>query len=288
MRLNHNMASLSVFREYSNTLIKQSDAMNKLSSGYRINKASDNPVKLAQSERVRMQIRGTQMAMRNIQDGVSVIQTAEGGLEEITNCLQRIRELTVQSGSPANSPEDLNVIQKEIDQMIEGIRDNVKNTEFNGKKLLDKEYSLELSAGANAGDTIDFKTYDLNPQKMPKQKNSDDFVIVDLKKGGKLSVDKGNIADGLELIDKSLDFVTYLRDKYGTLENRFEESLESFKEMDIRMEESDSNLRDSDIAEQMMEVARCNILVESSNAIIAQTNKLPQEVLKILENVRPR
>ena len=136
MRLSHNIASLNVYAAYSKALEKQSIAINRISSGYKVNNAKDDPNAIAQSERMRMQVRGLQMAGQNAQDGVSMLQTAEGGLDGMTSMLQRVRELVVQSGNGSNTEDDKKTMQNEIDQMIAGMDETANNTEFNGVSLL--------------------------------------------------------------------------------------------------------------------------------------------------------
>ena len=168
MRINKNIASLNIYKAYSKNLTKQSSSLGRISSGIKINSSKDNPNAIAQSERFRMQIRGLQMAARNTQDGVSMLQTAEGGLEGITNSLQRVRELLVQAGG-TTTDSDKEIIQKEINQMLDGANDMANNTEFNGVKLLaggknDGSVTIEMVTGANVGEKIDIPKYDLTTE----------------------------------------------------------------------------------------------------------------------------
>lgn len=297
MRLSHNMASLNVYRSYSKALQKQSDAMGKITSGLKVNTAMDDPNAIAQSERMRMQIRGLQMAGRNAQDGVSMLQTAEGGLDSMTAMAQRIRELAVQSGSGANSPEDKKTIQNEINQMIQGMDDIANNTEFNGVKLLnpqtqntsDKALALKMPIGANAGENVEIELQKLTSSDMTVNVNGTAINLEELKSTGAYSLDKGNNLDTvLAVIDGTIDKIVSTRSEYGALENRFEGSLNDINEIADRMDGADSNLRDADIAEEMMEVSKNNILTEAGNAMMVQTNKFPQDILNVLQNVRSR
>lgn len=298
MRLNHNMASLNIYMTHKKTLESQSAALNKISTGYKVNNAKDDPNVIAQSERTRMQIRGLQMAARNTQDGVSMLQTAEGGLDSITQMLQRIRELTVQAGSGSNVPEDRKTIQNEIDQLVNGIGNIVDFTEFNGKSLLNKTnlnegtvsddgsfVELEMPVGANAGESVKIPIYDLSPGEL-KIKDGDlkgmSLKDLNIESGGK------SINDALAIVDNALDKTISVRSKYGALENRFESTMGDLNEISDRMEGADSNLRDADIAEEIMNYTKDNLLLEAGNAMMAQTNKFPQEILRILENLRSR
>jgi flagellin len=277
MRVSKNIASLNIYRSYSENLAKQSGALGRISSGIKINSSKDNPNAIAQSERLRIQIRGLQMAARNTQDGISMLQTAEGGLDGITNSLQRVRELLVQAGG-ANTPEDKSTIQKEINQMLDGAQDMANNTEFNGVKLLvggsnNGSSIIESATGANVGEKIDIPKYNLTT------------AGLNLDNG---NVDVSSVGASIENIDKALDTIISARSKYGALENRFESSYNSTIEIADKVQSAESGIRDSDMAEEMMEFAKYNILTQAGNAMMAQTNKFPQDILRVLENVRSR
>ena len=275
MRINKNIASLNIYREYSKNIKKQSTALGRISSGVKINSAKEDPNALAQSERLRMQIRGLQMAARNTQDGVSMLQTTQGGLEGITNSLQRVRELLVKAGG-TTSDADKTIIQSEIDQMIKGADDMANNTEFNKVKLLsgganDGSVSIEAVTGANVGEKIDIPKYDLTTVGLELNNNN---------------IDVDNIDESLINIDKALAVVIGARSKYGALENRLESNYDSTIGMAEKIQSAESGIRDTDMAEEIMEYAKYNILIEASTAMMAQSNRLPQDALKILENVR--
>ncbi|MGH4125751.1 MAG: flagellin [Clostridium sp.] len=281
MRINKNIASLNVYRAYSKNLTKQSGALGRLSSGIKINSSKEDPNAMAQSERLRMQIRGLQMAARNTQDGISMIQTAEGGLEGITSSIQRVRELLVAAGG-ATTPEDKETIQKEINQMLAGADDMANNTEFNGVKLLaddvpnDNKGSrvIEMATGANVGEKIDIPKYNLTT------------IGLELKTETEVKVNVNDIDKSLELVDKALGVIISARSKFGALENRFESSYNSTIEIADKIQSAESGIRDADMAEEMMGFSKYNILIEAGNAMMAQSNKLPQDALRILENVR--
>ena len=277
MRVSKNIASLNIYRSYSENLVKQSGALGRISSGIKINSSKDNPNAMAQSERLRMQIRGLQMAARNTQDGVSMLQTAEGGLEGITQSLQRVRELLVQAGG-VTTPGDKETIQKEINQMLDGAEDMANNTEFNGVRLLVNKDNMEpkvieSSTGANVGEVIEIPRYNLTTEGL------------NLNNG---NVDVNNIGTSIESIDKALDVIISARSKYGALENRFESNYNSTIAIADKVQSAESGIRDTDMAEEMMEYAKYNILTEAGNAMMAQTNKFPQDILRVLENVRSR
>jgi flagellin len=279
MRLNHNMASLNIYKNQSNVLEKQSTALGRISSGNKVNKTKDSPNALAQSERLRMQIRGTQMAIRNAQDGISMLQSAEGALGSVNDMLVRIRDLTVQAGSGTNTIEDKATIQGEIDQMIKGINDIANNTEFNGVKLLAGEkVALTMPVGANIGEVVNIDTFDLTSVGL---KDSDGNLLSGIK-----VAEEGGVDKALKTIDSVIDKVLSINSKYGALENRFESSYKNLNEIGDKMQGAESSIRDADIAEEMMEFAKSNILVEAGTALMAQSNRFPQDVLRILENMK--
>jgi flagellin len=279
MRLNHNMSSLNIYKNQSKVLEKQSTALGRISSGYKINKTKDSPNALAQSERIRMQIRGTQMASRNAQDGTSMLQSAEGALGSVNDMLVRIRELTVQAGSGTNNTEDKATIQREIDQMIKGINDIANNTEFNGVKLLAGEKgSLSMPVGANIGEVVYIDTFDLSSAGL---KDSEGKLLSGIK-----VTEEGGVDKSLKTIDSVIDKVLSINSKYGALENRFESSYNNLTEIGDKMQGAESSIRDADIAEEMMEFAKSNILIEAGTALMAQSNRFPQDVLRILENMK--
>lgn len=284
MRLSHNLASLNVYRAYSKVLASQSASMERVSTGLKVKYAKDNPNVIAQSEKIRIQTRGNQMALRNMQDGASMLQTAQGGLDEMTEILQRVRELTVKAGSGTNSPEDKDIIQKEITQLLDGYDNISQNTEFNGKKLLSGNQTLDMQVGANVGESVEVPVKDFSSSNI-MDANGKKIGLDALKADGSLN-NNNKVDTALELIDSSLDQIISMRSKYGALENRFEGNYEDKSEINLRMEDANSKLTDADIAEEMMNVARTNVLSEAGNAMMVQTNRMPQEILQILQNVK--
>ncbi|AVP54213.1 flagellin [Clostridium tetani] len=274
MRLNHNLASLNVYREYSKNLKSNSVAMKRVSSGQKINSAKDDPNNLAKSERMRMNIRGLQMANRNVQDGVSMLQSADGSLSSMNSILGRIRELSVQYGNGSNSKEDKEIIKEEISQMIASYDEAVANSEFNGVKLFDnkiKERSMQL--GPDVGDSMDIEFFNLTGE------------LKDLK--NLVEKEDADFTDkALEEVDKAINKVVDVRSKYGAIVNKFEGTMSNLSEYELITQESESRVRDADIAEEMIEVARTSVLLDAGMAIMVQTNQLPQDMLKVLDNIR--
>lgn len=284
MRLSHNLASLNAFRNYSKVLTEQSTALDKIVSGYKVKCSKDDPNVMVQSEKTKIQIRGLQVASRNAQDAVSMLQTAEGGLESMGNMLMRIKELTIQAANGTNNSDDTKIIQNEIDELMAGIETTANYSEFNGIKLLSEggkfgdQKNLKtksVSIGANVGDLEQIPFYNLT---------TDGLGI-----NGKIDVTNTNkLGNSLDAVNNAIETVLSVRSEYGSLENRFEECVNNVGEISLKMEGANSELVDADVAEEMMNYAKSDILYQSSLAIMRQTNNFPMDVLKILENVKSK
>lgn len=283
MRLNHNLASLTIYREHVKVLESQSRASERISSGYKISGAKDDPNALASTERMRIQIRGLQMSMRNTQDGASMMQTYDGALSNVTDILQRTRELVVKAGG-ANTPEDNKIIHDEIGSLIEGISNIVNGTDFNGVKLLngsmkdslgDKINSVLMQVGANVGESVGIPTFDLNTDAISK--------LEALK-----TLNGSDIGKELSIVDDALNAVTEARSKYGALTNKFESTYDRVWQIHDTIVGAESKVRDADVAEEMMNYTRDNVLIDAGHAMLVQSNKFPQDILRILENVKSR
>lgn len=279
MRIMHNLASLNIFKQQSRVLERQNASLARISSGYKVNKTKDDPNAIAESNRLRMHIRGLEMATRNVQDGVSMLQAADGALSSISDTLIRVRELTVKAGNATNTDEDKKIIQSEIDELMKGIDQMSYNTEFNGVKLIGNDKVLsndspimrETAVGSNPDEKVSIPMYNV--------KNSMILGNIDVT-----SSDGAGTA--LAAVDNAISAVSSIRSKYGALENRFESSYNNLQEIGEKLQGAESNIRDTDIAEEMMEYAKYNILAEAGTAMMAQSNRFPQDVLKILENMR--
>lgn len=285
MRLNQNMESLNVYRNYKRNLTVQAATLNRISTGSKINSAKDNPNKLGVSEGLRMQIRSLQMAEKNIQDGVSMMQTVDGALSTISESLIRIKELTVQAGGVQND-SDLGIIQGEIDQLKEHIDYTVNNSEFNGVKLLNSEkvtnndYPKYLNhmVGANTEEEINIPVFNVNTT-----------MLIDSEGNSLKNIDVTNINEldkNLKVVDSAIESINSVRSRYGAIQNRMDTSAQNLNGSSFNLETAESRIRDSDIALEMAEYARTSILHESSIALMQQTNKFPQDVLRILENLK--
>lgn len=285
MRLNQNMESLNIYRNYKKNLSNQAVTLNRISTGTKINSAKDNPNKLGVSEGLRLQIRSLQMAEKNIQDGVSMMQTVDGTLSTINESLTRIKELTVQSGG-ATSDDDLAVIQNEINQLKEHIDYTVNNSDFNGIKLLNSDkvvnndypQFLDHKVGATSEEDIKIPIFNLKTN-MLTDNEGNSIANLDV-------TDKNNIDKNLSSIDGAIQMVTSVRSKYGAIQNRMETSAENLTGSSSNLVSAESRIRDTDMALEMAEYSRTAILNETSIALMQQSNKFPQEILRVLENMK--
>lgn len=278
MRININMKSLGIYSGYKKNIIDNSAAMEKITSGKKINSAKDNPLKIEQSENFRMQIRALEMANKNLQDSSSMIQVADSTMGTISEALIRMKELTVQAASETTNEADRNIIQSEIDQLKSYIDDTANNTEFNGNKLLvngnitdnSKPKYVEMQIGANVGDSIGIPFFNVSSETLGIDKLD---VVNDATKA-------------LNSIDEALKDVNGCRAKYGAVQNRLETSIEITSSSSYIYEKSSSDINDADIALEMAEIARTSILMESATAMMAQSNNFPKDMLNILANLR--
>lgn len=274
MIINHNLNAMNSHRQMGINLNQGSKAMEKLSSGLRINRAGDDAAGLSISEKMRGQIRGLDQASRNSQDGISLIQTAEGALNEVHAILQRQRELVVQAGNAGTlETDDLEAIQAEITELnneLDGIADR---TEFNGKKLLDGSYSADLQIGANIGQqltiTIDSGTA------------TEGFTAAELTVSG-IVADGTTFDADVALVDAAIKAVSKTRSSLGANQNRLEHTIKNLDNAAENLQAAESRIRDVDMAKEMMEFTRSNILNQASQAMLAQANQQPQAVLQLL------
>lgn len=274
MRLYHNLASMNLYRRYKDNLSAQSVANGRISSGLRVQTSKDAPNAMAESQKLKLQIRGLQMASRNMQDGISMLQTADGAMQGISDSVQRIRELMVQAGG-VNTLEDRQVIQKEVDQMLEHINLVSENTETNGVKLLSsangENSSTSIQVGSMTDENLTVPMYNLSSQGL-----------------GIGNISTANVEDSINKLDDAINNIGKYRGKYGAISNRLESTYNNTYDLSIRIEGAEAELTGADIAYEMMEYTRASLLVDSGIALMAQTNKFPQDVLRILENVKSR
>ena len=269
--INTNIMSLNAQRNLTKSQSALVTSMERLSSGLRINSAKDDAAGLAISERFTAQIRGLNVAVRNANDGVSLAQTAEGALGSVTENLQRIRELAVQSANATNSASDRDALQAEVDQLIAEIDRVATQTKFNGVALLDGSFSAQdFQVGANSGDTItlaritDAKTATLGV----------DAVDVSSAAGA---------GTAIGLVDTALDTINSARATLGAVQNRFESTIANLQTAAENMSAARSRIQDADFAAETAELTRTQILQQAGMAMVAQANAAPQNVLTLLQ-----
>lgn len=297
MRINHNIAALNTLNRLSSNNSASQKNMEKLSSGLRINRAGDDAAGLAISEKMRGQIRGLEMASKNSQDGISLIQTAEGALTETHAILQRVRELVVQAGNTGTQDKatDLQSIQDEISALTDEIDGISNRTEFNGKKLLDGTYKVDTATpanqknlvfqiGANATQQISVNIEDMGADALGIKEA--DGSIAALHSVNDLDVTKfaDNAADTadigfdaqLKVVDEAINQVSSQRAKLGAVQNRLEHTINNLSASGENLTAAESRIRDVDMAKEMSEFTKNNILSQASQAMLAQANQQPQ------------
>ncbi|AHL71052.1 Flagellin [Bacillus altitudinis] len=280
MRINHNIAALNTLNRLSANNGASQKNMEKLSSGLKINRAGDDAAGLAISEKMRGQIRGLEMASKNAQDGISLIQTAEGALTETHAILQRMRELTVQAGNTGTQQtEDLTAIKDEMDALIEEIDGIGDRTQFNGKTLLDGSFAqgtadLVFQIGANSGQQL---TVNIDSMKSADLGTTVAISAIDVTDFATTSFD-----DQLKGIDEAINQVSSQRAKLGAVQNRLEHTINNLGASGENLTAAESRIRDVDMAKEMSEFTKNNILSQASQAMLAQANQQPQNVLQLL------
>jgi flagellin len=274
LRINQNIDAVNSYRNLSVTQGQMSKSLEKLSSGFRINRAADDAAGLAISEGLRSQVGGLKVAVRNAQDGVSVVQTAEGALTEVHSILQRVRDLTVQAGNDSNNAAARTNIKTEIDSLGDELTRIGASTNFNGTKLLDGSASaLTFQVGAS-------------------DQASESQVVVDLRSANVGAIgtavkaldvsSAANALTSLTTIDTNISTVSTERAKLGASQNRFEHTINSVNVAIENLSASESRIRDTDMASEMMNFTRSQILSQAGTAMLAQANQAPQSVLSLL------
>jgi flagellin len=269
MRINHNLNALNAWRNLGSANTSMGKSLEKLSSGLRINRAGDDAAGLAISEKMRGQIRGLDMATKNAQDGISLIQTAEGALTESHSMLQRMRELAVQSANDTNVDADRTALQSEVTQLSAEIDRISDNTEFNTQNLLNGSFSgKQFQIGANSGQTISLSISTMNAAAL-----------------GLSAVDISTVTGAgtaIAALDGAISSVSGQRASLGAVQNRLEHTVNNLSVTSENLTAAESRIRDVDMAREMMRFTKDQILLQSSNAMLAQANQLPQNVLSLL------
>lgn len=266
LRIQNNVEALGAHRSLQATHQGLSKSMARLSSGYRINSGADDAAGLSISERMRGQVRGLSQAIRNAQDGISMVQTIEGSMSEVHAMLQRVRELAVQYKNGSLSAQDRTAIQSEVFQLASEIERIGNQTNFNGVCLLNQNTTVSFQVGANDGEVISVATISLSAALGTAW----------------FSLSMANNAD-LSEIDAAINAVSAQRAVFGSVQNRFEHLLNSLGAYHENLVSAESRIRDLDMAQGMVDMTRWQVLQQAGTAMLAQANQSNQSVLSLLQ-----
>ena len=270
MVVQHNMTAANANRMLGITTGQQAKSSEKLSSGYRINRAADDAAGLAISEKMRSQVRGLNKASDNAQDGISLIQTAEGALNETHSILQRMNELATQAANDTNTSIDRDAIQSEMDALVEEVDRIRSTTQFNTQNLLDGNFqNKNLQVGALKGQNI--------------------TISIDNMDSASLKIDAIDVSsftsagDAMKAVQDAIDTVSTQRADLGALQNRLEHTVANLDNVSENTQSAESRIRDTDMAEEMVEYSKNNILAQAGQSMLAHANQSTQGVLSLLQ-----
>jgi len=270
--VNTNVSALNAQRQLINSGKSLDTSFQRLSSGFRINSAADDAAGLQISNRLTSQIQGLDQAIRNANDGISLAQTAEGAMDEITTALQRIRVLSVQSQNGINSSSDRVALQKEVSALKTEISRISTTTQFGGVKLLDGKYSSTFLVGANAGQTIS-----VNLSRTGGGFGASGLGI------SKLSISSvAGASAALASIDSAIKTIDSKRADLGAIQNRFQSTVRNLSNIVENVSAARSRIKDTDFAKETAELTRSQILQQASTTILSQANQRPQSALSLL------
>jgi flagellin len=276
LRINSNVEAFNTHRQLVGTAAKAAKSMERLSSGYRINRAADDAAGLAISEKMRGQITGLAQAQRNVQDGVSLVQTGEGALNEVHSMLQRVRELRVQFGNDTLGTTDKQAIRDEVKQLQSEITSIRDNTKFNGITLLDGTGGtggvISFQVGASDNETIAVTTTSL----------TSGAGMTEITASATTASDAGFAALTLADIDASIGEVSTKRADFGSVQNRLDHRLANLSSYQENLISAESRVRDVDMADEMTSFTKSQILQQAGTSMLAQANQAPQSVLSLL------
>ncbi len=273
--INTNLASLNAQRNLSSSQSSLATSMQRLSSGVRVNSAKDDAAGLAIAERMNAQVRGMNVAVRNANDAISLSQTAEGAIGKIGDALQRMRELAVQSANGSNNAGDRTNMQTEFGELTAEVARLVDGTRFNGTNLFDGStaaFTFQIGAGTTINDTIEIDGTDLTASVR------DAVSALDVS-----GIDATGATAAINAIDLAIDQVTTSRALYGAAQNRFETVVMNLQVSSENLTAARSRIMDADFAVETANLSRAQILQQAGNAMVAQANQLPQQVLQLLK-----
>ena len=273
MVVQHNMAAANANRQLGITTGTLSKSTEKLSSGYRINRAADDAAGLSISEKMRSQIRGLNKASSNAQDGISLVQTAEGALNETHSILQRMNELATQAANDTNTTVDRDAVKKEIDQLYEEIDRIQSTTQFNTKNLLNGSLKdCNLQVGALNGQKITFTISKMNCSSIGLG------AMTDLKVSSNTSA-----GESMKKIQDAIKAVSDQRSKLGAIQNRLEHTVNNLDNIAENTQTAESRIRDTDMASEMVQYSATSIIQQAGQSMLAQANSQTQGVLSLIQ-----
>ena len=273
------MQAANASRVLNVTAGQQAKSTEKLSSGYRINRAADDAAGLSISEKMRKQIRGLDRASTNAQDGVSAVQTAEGALNEVHSMLQRMNELAVQAANGTNASKDVQSIKDEIKQLNTEITRIADTTDFNGKKMLKSgqdEVNIFVGYTSDAQNNISIANKDLNA--VANAISADAFMTAQSNKAT-----SAQAQSFLSTISSQIETVSSMRSDFGAIQNRLEHTIDNLDNVVENVTSAESRIRDTDMADEMVKYSKNNILTQAGQSMLAQANQSTQGVLSLLQ-----
>ncbi|MCB0419730.1 MAG: flagellin FliC [Bdellovibrionales bacterium] len=274
LRINTNTASLNAQRNLVGTKLGLDRSLERLSSGLRINRAGDDAAGLAISENLKAQVRGLKQASRNAQDGVSLIQVAEGSLNEISSILIRLRELSVQAASDTIGPVERQFLNVEYDQLVSEIDRIADGTEFNGTQLLSGTGSiLDFQVGTRNDPNIDRLSFDSSKADANSAALGVNLTSV---------ADKASAQNSLSALDSAIVSVSAMRADFGAIQNRLQSTISNIAVSVENMSSANSRIRDVDVADETAELTKNNILLQAGTSVLAQANQSSQTALTLL------
>jgi flagellin len=275
LTINTNVNSLTAQRNAAMTQGTLATAMQRLSSGLRVNSAKDDAAGLAIADRMNAQVKGMNVAMRNANDGISFAQTAEGSLGKMGDSLQRMRELAVQSANGTNTSSDRLNLQTEFKQLQQEVSRLGKDTKFNGQSILNKAGSMTFQVGANKSETISIVSTDVT--------GASSNIAAAMSAGVSISGTTASASNSaLDAIDKALTEVNSQRAIYGAAQNRFDSVISNLQVASENQAAARSRIMDADFATETANLSRAQVLQQAGTAMIAQANQAPQQVLSLL------
>ena len=291
MVVQHNMTAMNANRQLGITTSAQAKSSEKLSSGYRINRAGDDAAGLTISEKMSSQIRGLNKASDNAQDGVSLIQVAEGALSETHSILQRMNELATQAANDTNTTADRNAIQSEINQLTSEIDRIQSTTQFNTMNLIDGSYTgKNLQVGSLSGQAILISIENMNATSLFGGTNGAVSSVADVNTTNlksyntKLTVSSFDTAgSAMKSIQSAIALVSNQRSNLGAVQNRLEHTIANLDNISENTQSAESRIRDTDMAEEMVNYSKNNILAQAGQSMLAQANQSTQGVLSLLQ-----